>query len=286
MRRTLMLSIAASVLTATAASAADALLIADTFVDAGRSTTAFGTLPYLSVGRATRTFLQFKMLPAEPGAVVLRAELRLYVTQVAQAGTILLGSAQGPWQENLTSLNAPGSTPNSSVGVATPRSWLTFDVTGLVASWLQSPGLNMGLVLSTSTDEVYLDSKESVSTSHLPVLSIELATRGAPGDAGGPGATGAQGPTGAKGTDGQDVKRSRLVWAEQFVTLAPRGQREDTTFCPVSHPNVLAGSCDGSTANDVEVRASAPVSGGWKCTTVNWSETILGFMKLSALCGP
>src|ERR1035437_10832235 len=79
------------------------------------------------------------------------------------------------------------------------------DVTATVQKWLQSPQLNQGFILSAAPQApatvVFFDSKESVSTSHAPELSVSFrAGVGPPGVSGPQGAPGPTGPTGVAST--------------------------------------------------------------------------------------
>ena len=100
------------------------------------------------------------------------------------------------WSEGtVTSANQPTTgTAIGTVAVSGSDQFISFDVTSLVQQWLTTPASNQGIVVDPvgSSVAVYFDSKESVTTSHQPVLQIVQA-----GPAGATGATGVSGATGA-----------------------------------------------------------------------------------------
>ncbi len=195
-------------------SADTAKLAGDTSINPGDGTN-YGSLPTVNVGGATSSsgLLVFDLstLPATSG--VAWARLRVYVDKVTTGGTLDLGTPNASWAEAAVTGNsgiAVGSAL-STAAIAAPG-YVTFDVTGQVASWL-SGSPNNGFILTadagTPALTIFIDSKENVATSHPPVLEVVFSgaagstgLQGAPGATGATGAPGATGPTGPVGATG------------------------------------------------------------------------------------
>jgi hypothetical protein len=183
-------------------------LAGDTFINPG-SSLSYGNATALEVGGASASqgLLQFDVsgLPG-PGSSVAWARLRLYVSRVNAGGAVDIALASAPWTEaTVSGVGGPsaGATVQSGI-LITSTGWVTVDVTSQVAAWLGgSP--NNGFIISANpaSTEIYIDSKESVSTSHPATLEVVFSgAAGAPGLPGLPGATGAQGTPGAVGAPG------------------------------------------------------------------------------------
>ncbi len=176
----------------------------------------FGALPFLQTGETNKSFLKFDLsqLPATLSpSDISRVRLVLWVGRVAAAGEIQVSEAAGPWDEGtLTHNSAPASGALiATFPVSQASQFVTVDVTDTVQKWLLSPQLNQGFVISTAPQTpatmVFFDSKESISTSHAPELSVIFragvgppGVSGPPGEPGPQGATGPTGPTGAAST--------------------------------------------------------------------------------------
>ena len=185
-----------------------AKLAGDTSINPGDGTN-YGSLPTVNVGGATSSsgllIFDLSTLPATSG--VAWARLRVYVDKVTTGGTLDLGTANASWAEAAVTGNsgiAVGSAL-STAAIAAPG-YVTFDVTGQVASWL-SGSPNNGFILTadagTPALTIFIDSKENVATSHPPILEVVFSgAAGAPGPQGAPGATGATGAPGAVGPTG------------------------------------------------------------------------------------
>jgi Collagen triple helix repeat (20 copies) len=80
---------------------------------------------------------------------------------------------------------------------------VSVDITAISQKWLTNPATNNGLVLdgASGSMSVFLDSKESVTNSHSPVLEVQVKSV-IPGPNGATGMTGVQGVTGATGAQG------------------------------------------------------------------------------------
>jgi hypothetical protein len=181
---------------------------ADAFINPGSALT-FGGLPTLNIGGAPRSqgLLRFDLsqLSSSSGSSVAWARLRFYVGTVTVAGSVDLSLANASWSEaTVSGVGGPGagglvaSIPISSTG------YITVDVTTQLVAWLTATP-NNGLIITANpvSTAVFIDSKESVSTSHGPSLEVVFTgPAGTPGPQGSAGATGPAGPTGAPGTAG------------------------------------------------------------------------------------
>lgn len=199
----------------------------DAHVSTAFPTVNFGSAPLLQVGAttgagSTRAFIKFDLsvLPAGINVTsISRVNLILFVNTLGTAGNVQISPVTGTWSEGtITSATQP--TNGSAIGTAAVSGgdqFVTLDVTTLFQQWVTTPSSNQGLVLDPvgSSVAVYFDSKESVTTSHEPVLQIVQAgpagptgatgvtgATGATGIAGVSGVTGATGPTGAAGVTG------------------------------------------------------------------------------------
>ncbi len=170
----------AMLLCPTAAWAAEAGLVADTYVSSATPSLNFGNAPSLSVGGGNTALLQFD-LSAIPNSASLKASalsatLHVFVNRVGTAGTLTTSLLAGTWTEaGVTYSNAPpeDSTADTHTQVNSAGEYVGIDVTGFVASWLGNIP-NHGFQLS-STGQLFLDSKESTTTSHPATLDIILS---------------------------------------------------------------------------------------------------------------
>jgi hypothetical protein len=190
---------------------ASGVLTADAAVQTGYPATNFGSLPNLQVGPKSRTLLKFslKHLPGVvTGAMVSKANLRLWVNKVAVPGSVWLEVTNGAWEENtVTSLSAPlPGRPAMEVWIPAPNTYVTADVTPLIKAALDAKN-NDGEIsfdlISPGTTDVFFDSKENVTTGHSAELEMELTGPSGPtGPAGQAGQAGSQGPPGPMGPAG------------------------------------------------------------------------------------
>lgn len=208
-----------------AASAIDALLLEDTYVDNGTSgkplpnATNYGTSPDLRVfkgaGRVGRVFLKFSLETLPPGTLasdVAQARLVLWVNNNASLlGPITISPVTSAWDElalkdNTTAGLTFGTPQLTELPVSYSSNFISIDVSEIVKAWLNGTLTNEGLEIQAAASATYLnlafDSKESTLTSHEPRLEIALSRVGPPGPAGPDGATGQQGPQGERGPAG------------------------------------------------------------------------------------
>jgi hypothetical protein len=136
------------------------------------------------VGAGSTALVRFD-LSALPGSTtasdISNANLRLFVNRLGVPGAVDLVEILGPWVEmGLTYNTTPtlGVTPVATIPVTQNLAFVTVDITGLVKTWVTTPSSNYGVAVqasgTASTTVVYLDSKESVGTSHAPQLDITL----------------------------------------------------------------------------------------------------------------
>ena len=221
---------------ASAARAAELPVAGDSQVAAGFPNLNYGSLPYIQVGGGARGYLQFDLSSLPPGLLnspISKVNLVLWVGQVGTPGSIQVSEAGAAWAEgSITYANQPST--GSVVGtVAIPAAaqFVYVDVTATFSRWLGSPSSNFGFVLdgSPSSATAFLDSKESVTTSHGATLEIEIGgpigLTGATGATGSVGATGPIGLTGATGAQGiQGVTGATGAQGIQGVTGATGAQ--------------------------------------------------------------
>ena len=181
---------------------------ADVHVNSAFPDLNFGASPFLQTGGVTRTFLRFDTSSLPAGVLaspIARVNLVLWVGQVGAGGNLQASDVSGAWAENSLTWNTqPGiGGVVGSVAVPGAAQFVSIDVTASFARWLNSPASNFGLVIDAvpSSGSFFLDSKESVTTSHSPALEIVLG--GPAGATGAIGATGAAGPAGLIGATGQ-----------------------------------------------------------------------------------
>ena len=119
------------------------------------------------------------------------------MNSVGAAGAVDLSAANASWAEssvNGTSGIAAGALVQAGIPVNTPQTFITLDVTNQVRSWLNGAPNNGFFLAASGGTSMFLDSKESSSTSHPATLEVVFS--------GAPGLTGAVGPTGPTGAPG------------------------------------------------------------------------------------
>ena len=180
-------------------------LAGDAYIVAGDAVN-HGGLTAISVGggSAAQGLLLFDLSHLSgTAASVARARLSFYVSKVSFPGPVDISAANAPWSEStVTGVGGPAPGAPVASGVpATAVGWVSVDVTAQVISWL-SGGPNNGFIISANpaSTTIYIDSKESVTTSHTAILDVLFS--GAAGPAGPTGARGPAGTTGAAGPAG------------------------------------------------------------------------------------
>lgn len=199
-------SVTLALLGATFLYAQDLSVSADGFVDTAYPNLNFGTASYLQVGGTAKTYLRFDLSNVPAAALSspnTKVNLVLWVGRIGIAGTLDVAQAAAAWTEaSLTASNQPGAGADiGPLSVSTADQFVYLDVTSVVQGWLSTPATNFGLVISgTGSAVVFLDSKESVTTSH--GATLQFFDAGPPGVTGAVGATGAIGATGTAGATG------------------------------------------------------------------------------------
>jgi len=171
----------------------------------------------VGAGGVRHGFVRFDLTPLPPGVVITQATLRLWVSDLPNAGAIDLHLVTGAWDEaSLTANTAPAVEEfwfaSRPIAAGDKGSYVMVDVTSQVQGWVADPATNFGLaILPSPLDDIRLDldSKENTGTSH--PMEIEVAfegpagptgAAGLPGPIGAPGPPGPQGPQGAIGPTG------------------------------------------------------------------------------------
>src|ERR1700690_1105062 len=177
-------------------------LAGDTYIVTGDAAN-HGGLTTISVGGGTAAqgLLLFDLSHLSgTAATVTRARLWFYVSKVGFPGAVDIAAANASWSESTVS-GVGGPAPGAPVALGVPTNfvgWVEVDVTAQVISWLNgSP--NDGFIISAQipSTTIYIDTKESVTTSHAAFLDVLFS-----GAAGPAGPTGAPGPAGATGVAG------------------------------------------------------------------------------------
>jgi hypothetical protein len=217
------LSIALALLATSIASLAEELpLVADAHVSTAATASNYGGLPQLTVGNGSTALLTFDLgtLPVLVQAgTVAKATLILYVNRLGQTGRLDVAAVTTPWLEStVTYSTLPSITAisASSDAISQGNTVVGIDITALVQGWINAPFNPASLALTSTSGIFFLDSKESVSTSHPAYIEVSFAAlagpKGSKGDtgdagmansvAGRPGLQGLQGPVGSAGITG------------------------------------------------------------------------------------
>ena len=200
-------------------------------------------------GGVRHAFAKFDLTPLPPGVVISRATLRLWVSDLPNAGSIDLHLVTGTWDEgSLTAATAPAfaATPFATQPIAAgdEKSYLTVDVTTVVQGWATAPASNFGLaVLPNALDNIRLelDSKENTGTSH--PMEIEVTFDGPAGPTGAVGSTGPTGPAGVAGPTGPTGTQGIQGPTGATGATGPTG--------PTGLVGALAGEATGPPASNV-----------------------------------
>jgi Collagen triple helix repeat (20 copies) len=188
-----------------ALSAADATLIADTYISAGAPATNFGSATSMSIAAGNAGLVQFDLSSIPASSTVPVAYLKVYVNKVNATGTLTFSQVLTGWNEAVVTAPGPVAAPSfASAPVTVANSFVLVDVTTQVNGWLASPGSNFGIeIAGTGLTDVLLDTKENTATSHAATLEVTIVgPQGSSGSPGATGATGANGPAGATGATG------------------------------------------------------------------------------------
>jgi hypothetical protein len=235
----------------------------DAHVDSVYPTVNFGNSPFLEVGGTAQAFVRFDLtgLPAGTGAAAgSRVNLLLWVNRVGTAGSIQVSEASGTWSEGAVTYTSRPTAGTSIGTLASPagNQFIYIDITSSFQRWIANPSSNQGFLLSGSgTTDIFLDSKESVSTSHQPTLQIIQAGPQGPigpqGPTGPQGLTGAQGIQGVIGPQGPTGPQGPVGPQGPAGPIGPQGPQGLTGAAgatgpqgPAGPPTVTVGTCAGS----------------------------------------
>jgi hypothetical protein len=206
-----------TLLVSTRLQAAEALLLQDTYVD-NKNNSGQGSNANLRVTKSgsqvCRAFIKFSLATLPLGitaANVSQARLRLWVDNNSNTlGSITLTPVTSAWDESTLNNSASSSLTSGlprffDLPINSSADFVSIDVTSWVKAWVSGMLVNEGFVIdpgSSSSLNLYFDSKESNQTSHEPRLEIELSAVGPQGPPGPAGPAGSPGPAGATGPQG------------------------------------------------------------------------------------
>ena len=142
------------------------------------------------------------MLPANvTAAMVSRARLVVFTGAVTTPGTFNVYQVQSTWSENGVTYATRPTVGTTSYGVGTVTGvseYIEVPVSGLVQAWITNPSSNFGLELKPiGSTNFAIDTKDSTTHSHQPILEIDL--------------TGPAGPSGPIGT-ARRARSERCDW--------------------------------------------------------------------------
>lgn len=295
-----------------AASAADAILTADTHVAAGFPSNNFGATASFQTGASTNNtgLLRFDLSTLPPGTTasqVARATLSLWVTKVIEPASFSLQAVNGDWQESgvtyasqpalFAPLSPPANLPDVSMSVPEAMVWASLDATAWVKAWLGGTIPNRGFALVPKTGSVFFSSKEGAGSGHPAQLTIALTgPAGATGPQGVQGATGPVGQTGSRGATGSagpvgptgPTGPAGLAWYYYQDSVAGNSWETWNFSCPGGNP--IGGACghrdENSAINDIEVVYMGPVFGldnRYRCAVDNSSGSSRA-IRMAVLC--
>src|SRR5262245_24887765 len=194
------------------AALAQGVLTDDAYTSSNSGNMNNGAKSALNVAGGVNSYVKFSLSnlpPGTTGALIAKANLRLWVDTVSSAGAFNVYRVTSPWSEKgITYNTAPtlGSAEATSILSPAANSFVIVEVTTVVKDWLDSKLANNGLSLTAaqgSAINVAFDSKENGATSHEPTLEIILnGPQGPAGPAGPQGPQGAMGPAGPAGPQG------------------------------------------------------------------------------------
>jgi hypothetical protein len=281
-----------------------------------------GALPNLAIGGGSVALIQFDLSSVgttDPN-LIAKATLALYVNRVGQAGKIDVAPLMGPWSEGAVTFSAApgiGGAVATSQMITAGNTWVMLDVTQLVKSWIGSPFSAYGIAVMASPSgpaTVYIDSKESVSTSQ--PARLEIVLQGPKGDQGPPGpqgiqglpgqpgrqgdrgltgAQGAQGPAGPQGPTGPQGPQGpagpvTLTWYFRTSNVPGNNRAYYTYTCPTGQIAV-SGACghrdENSASDDIQVNYVGAAPGDtrtYRCWINNTNGSSRA-IQLGVLCG-
>lgn len=188
-------------------------VVGDTYISSANSTTNFGNLGTMTVGAGNTSLIQIDLsrlngLGVTPSQIQ-QATMVVFVNKSLVAGGIDVFEVTSPWSEGTATFGTQptiGSAFATNIPVSAAGVYVTFDVTTLVQGWVTVPSANNGVAIKAAaaqpSTEVFLDTKESTTTSHPAFIDVVLSSTGPAGATGATGATGLAGPAGTTGATG------------------------------------------------------------------------------------
>ena len=185
-------------------------VVGDTYVSSANPTTNFGNLGTVTVGAGNTALVQIDLSRLNALGVtasqIQQATMVVFLNKVLVPGGIDVAEVMGSWTEGTVNFNsAPtlGAPFASNIPAPLAGIYVTIDVTNLVKGWVSVPATNFGVAFKAAAaqpaTEVFLDTKESTTTSHPAFIDVILTSAG---PAGATGATGLAGPAGTTGPTG------------------------------------------------------------------------------------
>jgi hypothetical protein len=274
------------------ARAQQALLLDDTQIVSTSPTTNYGLGINAAVNSTSTTLMKFDiadMLPAGvTAAQVSKARLILWTGIVNKPGTFNVVAIQSSWTESgVTYATKPklGSTAYGVGTIVAANEFVEVSCTGLVQAWLTNPSSNFGVALvPIGTIDWAIDTKESTTHSHQPMLQIDLIGQPGPtgpmgpqGVAGAKGATGATGPQGPKGPAGTlSLPYGAAGTANGAAVFSVTNSGNYSTTAPYT-PDGVAGFGGSSGAGNFSTGGNGVVGYGGNATDTAGTDTFGGF---------
>ncbi len=141
---------------------------ADTYLDEWAPTAAHGSDIFVVVRSrdVRKALLRFDLSDIPAGSKVLDAKLSMYPTTRSSGGHMVVKAypVLRPWDESSTTWTVPWASPGASGGgdvgpqvgeaaqVNAVKEWFSWDLTPLVQEWVDSPGVNHGVLLAAGDE--------------------------------------------------------------------------------------------------------------------------------------
>ena len=188
-------------------------VVGDTYLSSVNPTTNFGNLGTMTVGAGNTALVQIDLSRLVALGVtssqIQQATMVVFLNKVLISGGLDIAEVFSAWGESTVTFNTSptlGAPFVSNVAASPAGTYVTFDVTNQVKSWVTVPATNFGVAVTAAvaqpSTEVFLDTKESTTTSHPAFIDVILASSGAAGPTGATGSAGPAGVTGPAGATG------------------------------------------------------------------------------------
>lgn len=180
----MLLALASTVIVCASASATTAVPVGDTYISSAAPANNFGTSVNLNVGNGGTALVLFDLSSLPPGLAatnIVKATLRFFVSKIGVSGGVDISQVTSAWSESGVTFSTRPTflSPFAiNVPVTVAGQWVQVDVTQVVQSWVIGASSNNGIQISAAagapSTSVFLDSKESATTSHEAELDIIL----------------------------------------------------------------------------------------------------------------